>query len=188
MVQGRRKAGARLPMNPVLRPMPMQERQLHQSMLSLMLGPSSCLDFLVRSVDGQPGDVHSLLDIDHGLYLSEVTTDSPVRIRLMSSPLGAHDRFARTDAFFPFSEVTCTLVRFGFLDLGSRQSPQGLFSLDTSLFKDSCGREVPSQDLALVLVRGHGYSGSIQLVTSRLASRLPRFYPGMYQVLTQDVL
>jgi len=53
-------------------------------------------------------------------------------------------------------------------------------ALDCAQLFDARGVSIASSSLMLLNVRGHGTSGSIQLVSRSLGERLLRFYPSIY--------
>lgn len=147
--------------------------------LAWVMGAGSVIDFSLADVDALPGEGCDLYEVRQHLDLTDVTIARPVTFRLISPSSGALRGAMGVVGFYPFGEYRFTLIRYGAIRLGTYAKLADILVLDCSLC-DARGVPIPAQSLMLLRVRGHGSSGSIQLVSRSLGLRLLESYPSIY--------
>jgi hypothetical protein len=157
----------------------LEDRRCH-SYLACVLGNDSVLHFELLEADGHPGAAYDVIEVRQCLDLSAVSREAKVRICLRSRPFGNSQGGVGVLGFYPFGEYRFTIIRYGALRLRSGVNVADLLALDCAQLFDARGVSIASSSLMLLNVRGHGTSGSIQLVSRSLGERLLRFYPSIY--------
>jgi hypothetical protein len=148
--------------------------------LAWVMGAGSVIDFSLADVDALPGEGCDLYEVRQHLDLTDVTLARPVIFRLSSLGGGALRGSRGVVGFYPFGEYRFTLIRYGAICFASYSKLADILVLDCSSLCDACGVPIPAQSLILLRVRGHGSSGSIQLVSRSLGLRLLESYPSIY--------
>jgi hypothetical protein len=156
------------------------ERRRYQSYLACVLGNDSSLGFDLVDAEGQAGEGYDVIEVRQCLDLSAVSGTPKVRICLRSGPFNSSSGIPGISGYYPFGEYRFTLIRYGALRLGNRPRLSDLFELDCAQLFDARGVSITSDSLLLLNVRGHGTSGSIQLVSRSLGLRLLKSYPTIY--------
>jgi len=156
------------------------ERRRCQSCLVYVLGNDSALNFELVEADGRAGVGYDIIEVRQCLDLSAVTESAKVRLCLRSGHAIEALDVKGIAGYFPFNEYRFTLIRYGALRLRGRIRLASLFALDCAQLFDARGVPIASESLMLLNVRGHGTSGSIQLVSRGLGERLLRSYPSIY--------
>jgi hypothetical protein len=156
------------------------ERRRCQSYLACVLGNDSALNFDLVEADGQPGVAYDVIEVRQCLDLSAVALDAKVRICLRSGSFGSSLGVLGVLGYYPFGEYRFTIIRYGALRLRSHARLADLLALDCTQLFDARGVSIASDSLMLLNVRGHGTSGSIQLVSRSLGLRLLKSYPSIY--------
>lgn len=157
-----------------------RERRRSQPYLACVLGSDSTLNFELLQADGQAGVDYDIIEVRQCLDLSGVTESAKVRLSLRSGHVIDAMGVKGVAGFFPFNEYRFTLIRYGALRLRGQPCLASLFDLDCTQLFDARGEAIASETLVLLNVRGHGTSGSIQLVSCGLGERLVRSYPSIY--------
>lgn len=147
--------------------------------LAWVMGAGSVIDFSLADVDALPGEGCDLYEVRQHLDFTDVTIARPVTFRLISPSSGALRGAMGVVGFYPFGEYRFTLIRYGAIRFGTYAKLADILVLDCSLC-DARGVPIPAQSLMLLRVRGHGSSGSIQLVSRSLGLRLLESYPSIY--------
>jgi hypothetical protein len=137
-----------------------------------MLGPSSILHVTLPACLGLVHAANELTEVEQLLDLSAASAKERVCLRL-SGALSAVDH-AR------MSECRLTIIRYGALRMESSVVLGDLFEIDDSLLMDGSAGRDGSTAWMLLNARGHGTSGSIQLVSRPLGARLLRAFPSVY--------
>ena len=156
------------------------ERRRCQSCLASVLGNDSALNFELIEADGQPGVGYDVLEVRQCLDLSAVSGTAKVRICLRSGYFSSSLGVIGVLGYYPFGEYRFTIIRYGALRLRSHARLADLMALDCTQLFDARGVSIASDSLMLLNVRGHGTSGSIQLVSCSLGLRLLKSYPSIY--------
>lgn len=137
-----------------------------------MLGPSSILNVAIQGRADGLGAYVQTTDVEQVLDLSPASASARISLRLSGlCPYG----------MFEGSDFRVTLIRFGAMRTEPDAAVGSLFALESSALVDALGMPVPSQQLMVLMARGHGTSGSIQLVSRSLGERLLRAFPSIYR-------
>lgn len=156
------------------------ERRRYQSCLACVLGNGSAWSFELADAEAPAGVGYDVIEVRQCLYLSEVTEAARVRLGLRSGHVIEALGVMGVAGFFPFNEYRLTLIRYGELRLRGQPRLASLFDLDCTQLFDARGVSIAPESLLLLNARGHGTSGSIQLVSRGLGERLLRSYPSIY--------
>lgn len=156
------------------------EHRRYQSCLACVLGNGSALSFELADAEAPAGVGYDVIEVRQCLDLSEVTKAARVRLRLRSGHVIEALGVTGVAGFFPFNEYRFTLIRYGALRLWGRTRLASLFALDCTQLFDARGVVIAPESFLLLNVRGHGTSGSIQLVSRGLGLRLLKSYPSIY--------
>lgn len=151
-----------------------------RKVLSLIIGPASVLPFNVIDVSCHANSSYDNLEIRQLLDLSALSAEAPAFLKVQSPVSVSPISFPRTTGFYPFEEYRFVLIRFGSILLPVGSLLGDLFKINVADFFDARGVPIDSTSFCLIRMRGHGGSGSIQLVTPHLADRLVRAYPTIY--------
>ena len=158
------------------------ERRRYQSCLACVLGNDSALNFELVKAEGQAGVGYDVVEVRQCLDLSAVSGTARVRLCLRSGHVTEALDVMGVAGYYPFGEYRFTLIRYGALRHREQASLASLFELDCTQLFDARGVAIAPESLLLLNVRGHGTSGSIQLVSRRLGERLLRSYPLIYSL------
>lgn len=156
------------------------ERRRYQSYLACVLGNDSALGFDLVDADGQAGEGYDVIEVRQCLDLSVVSGTARVRICLRSGHATEALGVMGVAGYYPFGEYRFTLIRYGALRHREQASLASLFALDCAQLFDARGVVIAPESLLLLNVRGHGTSGSIQLISRSLGLRLLKSYPSIY--------
>jgi len=156
------------------------ERRRYQSCLACVLGNGSAWSFELADAEAPAGVGYDVIEVRQCLDLSEATEAAKVRLGLRSGHAVDALGVPGVAGYFPFNEYRFTLIRYGALRLRGQPRLASLFDLDCTQLFDARGVAIAPESLLLLNVRGHGTSGSIQLVSRGLGERLLRFYPSIY--------
>ncbi len=158
------------------------ERRRYQSCLACVLGNDSALNFELVEAEGQAGVGYDVVEVRQCLDLSAVSGAARVRLCLRSGHVTEALGVMGVAGYYPFGEYRFTLIRYGTLRHREQASLASLFDLDCTQLFDARGVAIAPESLLLLNVRGHGTSGSIQLVSRSLGERLLRSYPLIYSL------
>lgn len=124
------------------------------------------------AVSGSAEVSDELVEVEQLLDLSAASPEHRVRLRL-SGP---------SDAADPLLWVDCrlTIIRYGALRMDASVGLGALFEIDCLLLTGGRPDRIESSAWMLLNARGHGTSGSIQLVSRPLGERLLRAFPSVY--------
>lgn len=159
---------------------PPLSRSRCQSYLVCVLGENSALHFEIARADGQVGLNYDFMEVRQHLDLSATSASAQVRLYLRSGFLSGNAGTIGVSGYHPFGEYRFTLIRYSALTLPRQARLGDLFDLDCVQLFDACGLPVVADTLMLLNVRGHGRSGSIQLVSRSLGLRLLKSFPSIY--------
>lgn len=141
--------------------------------LAWMLGPGSVVHVEVRA--GRPGESSGgceWTEVDQLLDLSAASDADRVCLRLTGDfvPWQSSDR----------AERRLTLIRYASMRMNAGVKLGDLFYLDCSGLRE-CSQDASAPHAWMLLnARGHGTSGSIQLVSRSLGERLLESFPSIY--------
>lgn len=158
------------------------ERRRYQSCLACVLGTDSILNFEIAEAEGQAGVGYDIVEVRQCLDLSAVSGTGRVRLCLRSGHATEAMGVMGVAGYYPFGEYRFTLIRYGALRHREQASLASFFDLDCSQLYDARGVVIAPESLLLLNVRGHGTSGSIQLVSRSLGLRLLKSYPSIHSV------
>ena len=158
------------------------ERRRYQSYLACVLGNGSAWSFELADAEAPAGVGYDVIEVRQCLDLSVVEESTRVRLCLWSGHVIEALGVTGVAGFFPFNEYRFTLIRYGALRLRGQPRLASLFDLDCTQLFDARGVAIAPESLLLLNVRGHGTSGSIQLVSRSLGERLLRSYPLIYSL------
>lgn len=156
------------------------ERRRYQSCLACVLGNGSALSFELADAEAPVGVGYDVIEVRQCLDLSEVTEAAKVRLSLRSGHAVDALGVPSVAGYYPFGEYRFTLIRYGALRHREQARLASLIALDCSQLFDARGVSIAPESLMLQNVRGHGTSGSIQLVSRSLGLRLLKSYPSIY--------
>lgn len=156
------------------------ERRRYQSCLACVLGNDSALSFELADAEAPAGVGYDVIEVRQCLDLSSVSGAARVRICLRSGHATEALGVMGVAGYYLFGEYRFTLIRYGALRHRAQASLASLFVLDCSQLFDARGVVIAPESLLLLNVRGHGTSGSIQLVSRGLGLRLLKSYPSIY--------
>ena len=138
-----------------------------------MLGPGSVLQVGLPVGLDSCEPVHELVEVEQLLDLSAATAEQRVRLRL-SGPTGPLDLLMGVD-------YRVTVIRYGALRKDPSVGFGELFDIDCMHPAGGWPERLGSSVWMLLNARGHGTSGSIQLVSRPLGERLLASFPSVYQ-------
>lgn len=137
-----------------------------------MLGSGSVQHFSIVSAGPGRAQVDSLIEVEQVLDLSAATPSGRACLRIKGEGGGVT---------YCTKEFRVTLSRYGALRVATGVRLGDLVGLDCDSLFDENGAPMSSSSLMLLFARGHGTSGSIQLVSRSLGERLLRAFPSIYQ-------